>query len=455
VIIGLSCNGYTGAHIYYTNYYGTAYVSSNDGSVENFFYNGDVTYPQGYEGKQIHTTSEWADLDGDGLIKSQEDTQGTSNSQKDSDGDGLNDLIESQWYPQRDDVFCGTSCTYPDPLAKDLYVEIDWMKNSSNRTFKPSSTQITFVENMFDDNGINLHVDTGQFGGGNELSTYTHTLPRTTTTGQTDFLDYKNGNSSESISANFSPDRNLIWRYMIYGYNYAESTSSSGWSETMGDDLFISGGLIEDMTGLVNTDRAIANTIAHELGHTICLSDEQIYVEQPAECVFFGIDNDDDIALLEDYFSVMNYRYQLTDIDDMGVVDYSDGSNGLNDHDDWAGVQLGVGGFSGTRTLNGASVKDKYDISPDGSAIIEEAPVQEIRENYKQGSTGTFSNVNNDPHLPQTASVSSKDETHEHGPQHQEKKGTSAWDPLLVGSGAATLLSLALGGIWAIRRFKA
>ena len=134
----------------------------NDSFPVYFLATDNVVYPSDYSGNPLPSTNTHADLDDDGLNASQETVQGTSNSQKDTDGDGLNDLIESQWYPQRDDVFCGTSCAYPDPLAKDLYIEIDWMKDSSNRTLKPSPSQIGFVENMFENNDINLHVDTGR-----------------------------------------------------------------------------------------------------------------------------------------------------------------------------------------------------------------------------------------------------------------------------------------------------
>ncbi|MDX2776627.1 hypothetical protein PV379_04675 [Streptomyces caniscabiei] len=332
----------------------------------------DINYPADYTGEPIPTSNEWADLDGDGLIADQEATQSTSNANKDTDGDGLNDYIESQWYPNRSAVFCGTSCAYPNPTQKDVYLQIDWMKNSSNQTFKPTSAQLSLVEDMYADKGINFHADTGQYGGGNELATYTHSLRRVAAAGQVDFWDYKNG--GDGIVANFASDRSLIWRYMIYGYEYYDSEgTSSGWSEVMGDDIFISGGWIENLSELTSVDRAIANTMAHETGHALCLSNQQIFAEQPTECIYDGIDNDDENDPEHDlvnYKSVMNYRYQLTDQDDLGAVDYSDGSHGTGDFNDWGGVLTGMDGFSGTKTLLGA--KDRYYITPDGDVMIVE-----------------------------------------------------------------------------------
>lgn len=128
-----------------------------------------VTYPSGYEGELIPGAAD-----------------------RDLDKDGLSDYVESPNYPNRNTIFCGISqCAYPDPAKKDVYLEIDWMKNGSN-VYKPSSTQVELVEDMFDAKDINLHVDTGQFGGGNELATYTENLPNTDKTGEVDAGDYKN-----------------------------------------------------------------------------------------------------------------------------------------------------------------------------------------------------------------------------------------------------------------------
>jgi len=354
--------------------YGYLFVASNH-----------IVYPSDYEGPQIPATNAHADLDGDGLNAAQETTQGTSNYNKDTDGDGLSDFVESTSNPNRNNVFCGSTCAYPDPTQKDLYVEVDWMKDSSNRIFKPSPAQLALAVNSYSAKGINAHFDTGQYGGGNELPTYTSDLSRTPTTGVVDYYDYKNG--GDGITANFASNRNLIWHYMIYGNSYPESTGSSGWAQIMGSDIFISGGLVEDMSGLANKDRAIASTMFHEIGHNLCLSDVQAYAEQPLECIYDGVDNNDPNDAqynLPNYKSVMNYRYQLTDQDDLGVVNYSDGTNGTGDHDDWSAVMLGMGKFTGTRTALGATTLGRYVTMPDGSVVVEEEPADKLKEQYEQ-----------------------------------------------------------------------
>jgi hypothetical protein len=223
---------------------------------------------------------------------------------------------------------------------------------------------------------------------------------------------------------------------MIYGYNYAESSGSSGWAETMGDDLFISGGLISDMTGLVSLDRAIAGTMAHEIGHNLCLSDEQVFVEQPSECVFNGIDNDG--YKPQNYESVMNYRYQLTDDDDLGVVDY------------WGAVALGMGGFSGTRTAQGArDLPDNYDVLPDGSVIIKEAPIQEIVEsNEKQSQQELHIQGQNTNNLLPAGFSRSIEESSEEKKLTKESDETLSSDWTVLLGGGITMAIVVLGATW-------
>lgn len=356
-----------------------------------FVYTDYLNYPSGYEGNQIVVSDTWSDMDGDGLVTANELAQGTSDMKKDTDNDGLNDHIESQWYLERQGVFCGVSeCAYPDPIKKDIYVEIDWMNDTANsRLLKPSGAQLTYVEDMFESKNINVHLDTGQYGGGNVLPSYMQGLRTEQTSGAVDFGDFKDG--GDGIAANFASNRNSIWKYMIYGYgyiktgdpNYPNLSDSSGLAEVSGDDIFVSGGIVEDIPGLASLDRAVANTIAHEIGHTLCLSPSKQYQEQNSGCVYSGIDNDS--YKPQNYRSVMNYRYQLTDEDDMGTVDYSNGVNGSGDHDDWSGVLAGMSDFSGTQTALGTGRTFAKNKTMDPDKIVQETlPVKDNDVNLGQ-----------------------------------------------------------------------
>lgn len=374
-------------HVNYNNNFGKAIIAVDANvSVEKFVYiNYDITYPQGqvYEGIVPSDTS--GDSDNDGLTLAQESAMGTSDAQKDTDHDGLKDNMESAWNSNRENIFCDMSaaphvCAYPDPLIKDIYVEIDWMKDAvSSKEYKPTSTQMGLVAGMYAAQGINFHADIGQYGGGHELPSYVQYLHRDSVGSVPDYADYKLG--GDGVSSNFATNRFGIWHYIIYGNRYATEdgeSGSSGWAEILGSDSFISGGVVDDDSRVTDGDRAVANTITHELGHNFCLSSERVYLEQPAECVFSGIDNHDTSSSfynLSSYSSVMNYRYQLTDRDDLGVVKYSDGTNGSGDHDDWTAVKGGLGGFAGAHTLYiefGASGKKHCPKSARGLVVAEE-----------------------------------------------------------------------------------
>jgi hypothetical protein len=263
----------------------------------------------------------------------------------DSDGDGLSDQIESLSYNKRQAVFCGITCTYPDPSKKDLYVEIDWMKEPGGlgRSFKPTTSQLELINTTFAAHGIQFHADTGQFGGGNVLPDYISNLRFTKDTNGEDFYDYKNGSSS--IPANFNSLRSHIWHYMISGYEWNDGNpntnidvDSSGVSYFSDDDTFISTGLITDNPGNGFTystiDNAIAGTMLHELGHNLCLTNKITALR--SECYSQYIDSSN----VGTYYSVMNYSYQMSD-----VLDYSDNSS-PNIHDDWSAIALGFRDFT-------------------------------------------------------------------------------------------------------------
>ena len=402
-----------------------------------------ITYPSGYEGIVVPNSAATTDYDDDGLTTAQEQSQNTSDAKKDSDGDGLNDLVESQWYPDYDEVFCDTStpknCADPNPTKKDIYVEIDWMYDaSSSRLLKPTSTQLGILTALYNDHDILFHADTGQYGGGEVLLSYIHTLKLAPDPLIPDASDLK--------ASNFSTARENIWRYMIYGYEFSDTPGSSGSAEASGDDIFISGGLVEDNQNTVSKDRAVAGTMAHEIGHTLCLSPALAYIEQPVECIYGGIDNKTNKPA--NYESVMNYRYQLTDEDDMGRVDYSDGSHGVGDHNDWSAISVGMGHFGGTKTYLGARVATSNKTF-DPASTIHEAPMENYDVEERKFKPKVTHNQSNTIEKDKNTSTETSQQDR-NGSQEPSKNGTAQeWTLYMIGGVAV----VATGGIvWGVHR---
>ncbi|QQG51098.1 MAG: hypothetical protein HZB75_01140 [Candidatus Saccharibacteria bacterium] len=335
---------------------------------ENFLAaNWTLTTPQDYENYQGAQIRGDEDVDGDELSIGRELTQGTSDAvnHEDTDGDGIDDLKESQWYSNRSDTYCKSdlsACAYPKPLQKDLYVEIDWI-NDGVRDYKPTTGQINTIASTYEAQDIIPHFDVGQYGGGKQLSAPTGNLYFLPTEDQVDFFDLKNGTST--TDAEFSADRRNIWHYMITGKDYmkyiddqtnSDVPGSTGNSLVGDDDSIISIQRIEDLTSEYNTnhpfnpprsvDAAVAGTILHELGHNLCLSnpgDESYlrYPNQATQCVYSEIDKELNQNPLTTYISVMNYNFQLS-----GEDDYSHGANDPYDHDDWSAIALGINDFT-------------------------------------------------------------------------------------------------------------
>lgn len=277
------------------------------------------------------------DSDNDGLTRIQELQQGTSDFRKDTDNDGLSDYTESQWNTTRDDVFCHPTtdhCEYPDPLQQDIYIETDWMQRPNDGPLvgystQPSEYTTDMFKEAFSNKGIKLHIDRGQLGGGDEVPYEEAVQFRSHETGVIDFWDYRDG--GDGIVQNFASNRKDIYRYMLMGNHLADAglETTTGVSLAGADDIFISFGLIkENPVGYSLFDVAIAGTMHHELGHSLCLSNTSDYSGQSPSCVFAGIDQ----LGTTDYPSAMNYLYQMV------LVDYSDGTNSSNDHDDWGAI---------------------------------------------------------------------------------------------------------------------
>ena len=228
----------------------------------------------------------------------------------DPDGDGLTNLQE-----------CFTDSMNSNPFHKDVYLEFDWLTpldaNVSNKI--PTRYLNKFIA-AFAEHNITLHIDTGQLGGGEELPgnarlTYEDVLDRY-------WDDFLNGDLDNP--------RKGVFHYGLF----CDQTEYGGFAFIGWDNLdsFVIGcqQLKMKHPGF-SRDWLMYTGAFHELGHSFDL----IAAE------FGGIDNSGSVKIRErgfweyhNYRSCMNYFYTYL------IPDYSDGSHGRNDQNDWALLNL-------------------------------------------------------------------------------------------------------------------
>ncbi|KYK32085.1 MAG: hypothetical protein AYK22_00575 [Thermoplasmatales archaeon SG8-52-3] len=231
----------------------------------------------------------------------------------DPDNDGLNNIEEylmSEW---------GT-----DPFRRDIFVELDQMEAGPNG--EPASYLGEGAKDMlrdaFDKQNIFLHIDDGCMGGG-EWIPFDEDLDRDEL--PQIYQDY-------FLHGGKNNWRRGVFHYgiVIYWGGYAGfvfDTEDSYWGAFQ-----ISSKRVDDkhkFPGEKRRDTAYASVYMHELGHTL-----NIYIpgghQQFNSFILDWIYWTKFLA----YKSCMNYGYTYR------LVDYSDGSRGRNDHDDWSNLDL-------------------------------------------------------------------------------------------------------------------
>lgn len=251
-----------------------------------------------------------------------------NHSSLDPDRDGLNNIEEyktDQW---------GS-----DPFRQDMYIEIDQMEEGpkGQGSFVPVESY-DLIRDSYSKHNIVWHIDDGRLGGG-EIIPFKDNI-----TG--DDLDQWYWNYF--MHGNASNWRRGVFRWAIIAYNGSWANGFTFGSDINGSfaiDCFLLSSKYHDsrvkhvplIDSLVRrtfnraTQRAMiyAGAIMHETGHTL-------NAQAP------GVDDWDGIWPWQKNFykygpykSVMNYRYIYT-----GLVDYSDGSRGKNDYNDWGTIDL-------------------------------------------------------------------------------------------------------------------
>jgi hypothetical protein len=260
-------------------------------------------------------------------------TKWDNHSYLDPDGDGLQNVEEyfmEKWLAN--------------PYCPEIYVEVDYMEKAPFRLFDKrldgwdhffyEESQQMIME-RYSEHGITFHVDDGRMGGGGDI------LPFMKSNYETDGNIYHKG-ASEMVTGiiagyynnNFADERKGIFRYLLilHGGGEAYAMDYGGCYDTMTVPMNRLS-YKDNHAILVGTQRMrrIGNAVGvlHELGHT---------------CGFGllntcgGCDNLSEGSREEwnDYMSVMNYHKYF-----VRLFDYSDGTHGINDFDDWGNIDVG------------------------------------------------------------------------------------------------------------------
>lgn len=223
----------------------------------------------------------------------------------DEDGDGLSNIEE-----------CYTDQYGSNPYKKDIFLEIDWMDTQDpNETNKPSAKLIEKLIEIYKEYDINLHVDIGDLGGGEEIP----------------YCD---------LQFSFAKLRDLYWNYFLHNdlnnprkgiFHYSMVCKYCpdlnfpfvAWDHL--DTFAISAKWLKENKPFYPKQQLIVGAIAHHLGHTLGLLAD----------TYNGIDNlgANKLFTIEwwkyrNYKSCMNYYWKYK------ILTYSDGSHGRGDFND-------------------------------------------------------------------------------------------------------------------------
>jgi hypothetical protein len=238
----------------------------------------------------------------------------------DHDADSLNNTEEYN-----------TSRFGSDPFRPDIFLEVDYMRyENSSEPIDLFEKVREIIKNPYHKRNILFHIDIGEVDGGDEIP------PENESSFEEILEIYRNY---------FTHNGEQSWKRGIYHYaliveycrpgGYAFSGDvKPHWGYNPGTNCFVlNKQSIEKKSNQFrkNEEYIISHLFMHEMGHNF-----GIRFGNPLGCDNQGSDNPlrPSFWLFRNYKSVMNYRYTYL------LMDYSDGSHGKRDFDDWEAIDL-------------------------------------------------------------------------------------------------------------------
>ena len=201
---------------------------------------------------------------------------------------------------------------------KDIFLHVDWMEDATHDQ-QLSANTFKNLTDIFAANGYALHIDAGPNSILNYVTNATWgSLSRAASIPYQASLGTTTVDPSGNISAydwsafttikesNFLPTGRAPFFHYVVVASKLGSVTNSGIARNPGTDIIITLGAF---TGGVGSDNEQLGTLMHELGHNLGL----------------GHGGGDNIGYKPNYFSVMNYNFQMTGVTKNGVAtfDYS------------------------------------------------------------------------------------------------------------------------------------
>jgi hypothetical protein len=222
---------------------------------------------------------------------------------------------------------------FADPYQRDIYIETDGMEGGG--LFDPAhvfhtEAQQALIE-RFTEHGINMYIDDGwpdgPINGGGEMLPHDY-----------EKISQESGMMLQYYMHHFADERKGIFRYVLMahqaGFNHP-SVSNRYDTIAVGTNLKTAFTVKQAFTERTRMLMEAAY-VMHELGHSLGI---EPWTHEGCDNFSFSGSLKNRQSYDEvwgNYYSVMNY-YHITD---KNLVDYSDGSHGENDFDDWDHLYL-------------------------------------------------------------------------------------------------------------------